>query len=90
MVFGSAAFGCLLAWLFARKGLLGPPLQHRLDKLEAEVRWLREGARPGPGPDLENEVHRLDEKMAVLENLLADSAKSGALPPVGRETPGAD
>ena len=90
MVFGSVAFGCVLAWLFARKGLAGTTLKERLDRLEAEVRGLREGTRPGSGLDLEHEVHRLDEKVAFLENLLADDARAGALPPAGREAPGAD
>lgn len=90
MILSSVAFGCVLAWLFARKGLLGPPLQHRLERLEAEVRWLREGTRPDPGPELADEVRRLDEKVAFLENLLADSGKAAALPAADQEVRGPD
>ena len=90
VMLGSVGFGCVLAWLFARKGLAGTMLKERVDRLEAEVGRLREGTRPGSGLDLEHEVHRLDEKVAFLENLLADDARAGALPPAGREAPGAD
>ena len=87
MVGTSAAFGSLLAWLFARKGLGGPSLQNRLDHLEAEVKRL--GGRDARH-ELDDEVRRLDEKVEFLEALLADRSKAGALPAGDMDDSGGD
>lgn len=86
MVLTSAGFGCVIAWLFAQRGLAGSPLRERLNRLETEVMRLQDRrTRPDSDPDLEDEVHRLDEKVAFLENLLVDGPQAGVLPPPGRE-----
>ena len=52
--------------------------QKRFERLEAEVKRLStQDTRLG----LDDEVRRLDEKVEFLENLLAERADSGALPP---------
>ncbi len=79
IVASSAFFGCVLAWLFARKGLAGPGLQERLSRLETDVRRLTDQEI---GQDhLGDEVLRLDEKVRFLEDLLASRPKTDALPP---------
>ena len=91
IVLTTAGFGCLLAWLFARQGLAGASLKERLNRLEAEVMRLRDQrTRPASDLDLGDEVHRLEEKVEFLENLLTDRAKSGALPSADREDFSAD
>lgn len=91
IVLTSAGFGFLLVWLFARKGLAGTQLKERLNRLEAEVMRLRDQrTRPASDLDLADEVHRLEEKVEFLENLLADRPKPGALPSADREGFSAD
>ncbi len=91
MILTSAGFGCLLAWLFARHGLAGTPLKERLNRLEAEVMRLRDQrTRPASDLDLAGEVHRLEEKVQFLENLLTDRAKTGALPSADPKDSSAD
>ena len=54
----------------------------RVERLEAEVKRLSE---QDTRLDLDDEVRRLDEKVDFLENLLAERAGTGALPPGGEE-----
>lgn len=72
-----------LAWLlFSRRLRDGHDLTRRFERLEAEVKRLSsQDTRLG----LDDEVRRLDEKVEFLENLLAERAGTGALPPGGEE-----
>ena len=54
----------------------------RFERLEAEVKRLTDQVTR---QYLEDEVHRLDEKVEFLENLLADRPQTGALPSADRE-----
>lgn len=76
LVGSSGVYGCVLAWLFARKGLGGKSLQERLNRLEAEV------ARMGVADDddyVNEEMRRLDERVDFLERLLAKRSKDWSL-----------
>ena len=77
LVGSSAVYGCVLAWLFARKGLGGKPLQERLDRLEAEVARLAVADRDAY---VNEEVRSLDERVDFLERLLATRSKDRSLP----------
>ena len=74
-------------WLLAQRLLGGSDWQKRLDRLEAEVKRLRDGETR---LELEDEVRRLDEKVEFLEALLADRPKPGALPAGDMEDSRAD
>ena len=74
--------GGFVVWLSGRKGLGGGPLEQRLNRLEAEVKRLADGET---ALNIEDEVHRLDEKVEFLENLLADRSRTEALPPAAQE-----
>ncbi len=77
------ASGALLWLVFSRRGLRGVgDWTKRFERLEAEVERLKDQETR---QYLEDEVHRLDEKVAFLENLLADRPQTGALPSSGRE-----
>jgi len=77
LVGSSAVYGCVLAWLFVRKGLGGKPLQERLDRLETEVARL---AMADQDDYVNEEVRRLDERVDFLERLLAKRSKDRSLP----------
>ena len=85
------AWGALLWLVFSRRGLRGiggwTDWTKRFERLEAEVKRLTDRETRH---HVDDEVRRLDEKVAFLENLLTDSAKSDALPPAEQEAPGAD
>ena len=78
--------GGFVVWLSGRKGLGGGPLEQRLNRLEAEVKRLADGET---ALNIEDEVHRLDEKVEFLENLLAERSRAGVLPPGDRDASGA-
>ncbi len=85
MVLGGILFATgALAWLFfSRNGIRGmSDWTRRFERLEAEVKRLSE---QDTRLDLDDEVRRLDEKVEFLENLLAERAGTGALPPGGEE-----
>ena len=77
LVGSSGVYGCVLAWLFARKGLGGKSLQERLDRLETEVERL---AMANQDDYVNEEVRRLDERVDFLERLLAKRSKNRSLP----------
>ena len=85
--FGGFAIAGAGIWLLAQRLLGGADWQKRLDRLEAEVKRLRDGETR---LELEDEVRRLDEKVEFLEALLADRPKPGALPAGDMEDSGAD
>ena len=78
---GFAVAGSIL-WLLAQRSLGGRDWEERFSRLEAELKRMAGGQMP---QDLEDEVRRLDEKVEFLENLLAERAETGALPPGGVE-----
>ena len=76
------------AWGGLKEGLKeGAYWQERLDRLEAEVKRLRDGETR---LELEDQVRRLDEKVEFLEALLAERPKPGALPAGDTDDSGAD
>lgn len=85
------AWGALLWLVLSRKGLRGiggwTDWTKRFERLEAEVRRLTDRETRH---HVDDEVRRLGEKVAFLENLLADNADTGALPPADREALGTD
>lgn len=82
-IFGMVACAGGLAWLLFSRRLRdslgdGHDWTRRFERLEAEVKRLSDqDTRLG----LDDEVRRLDEKVEFLEDLLAERAGTGALPP---------
>ncbi len=84
---GFTAAGAIM-WALASRGKRGSlDWTKRVERLEAEV---KRRASEDTRLDLEDEVHRLNEKVEFMEALLADRPKTGALQSGDTDDSGSD